>query len=51
MRYTKRANTQTHAVRDDAAAEAGQLVDSAYHAVTLKLEQLLPDDGVADSRG
>ncbi len=42
---------QPDAVRDDAAAKAGKLVDGADDTVTLELEQLLPNDGVADARG
>ena len=42
---------EAHAVGDDAAAEALQLVDGADHAVPLELEELLPDDGVADAGG
>src|ERR1700693_5994273 len=39
------------AVGDDAPPETVQLVDRADDAVALKLEQLLPHDGVADARG
>ena len=42
---------QAHAVRDDAAAKAGQLVDGTHHAVTLELEKLLPDHCIADACG
>ena len=42
---------EAHAVREDAAAVALQLVDSAHHPVTLKPVKLGPDDGVADARG
>ena len=40
---------ETDAVGDDAAAEAVQLVDRADDAVALELEELLPDDRVADA--
>ena len=43
--------TEADAVGDDAAAEAVQLVDRADHAVALELEELLPDDRVADAGG
>ena len=43
--------TEADAVGDDAAAEALQLVDGADDAVALELEELLPDDGVADAGG
>ena len=42
---------EADAVGDDAAAEAVQLVDRSDDAVPLELEELLPDDGVADARG
>ena len=42
---------QSHAVGDDAAAETVELVDGADDAVALELEELLPHDRVADSRG
>src|SRR5690606_28230356 len=42
--------TQPYTVRNDAPAEAGQLVDSTYHAVALKLVELFPNDCVPDTR-
>src|SRR5207237_7817413 len=42
---------ETDAVRDDAAAEAVELVDRTHHAVTLELVELVPENGVADARG
>ena len=42
---------EADAVGDDAAAEAVELVDRADDAVALELEELLPDDRVADARG
>ena len=42
---------QSHAVGNDAAAEAIELVNGAHDAITLEFEELLPDDRVADSRG
>ena len=41
--------TETDTVGDDAAAEPVQFVDRTDHAVALELEELLPDDGVADT--
>jgi hypothetical protein len=43
--------SQAHAVRNDASAKAGQLVDGADDAIALELEKLLPDGRVADARG
>ena len=43
--------SEAHAIGDDAAAEAVELIDSADHAIALELVELLPDDGVADAGG
>ena len=42
---------QTHAVGDDAATKAVQLVDGAHHTVALELEELFPHHGIADAGG
>jgi hypothetical protein len=43
--------SQAHAVGQDAAAEALELVDRADDAVSLELVELLPDPRVADAGG
>lgn len=43
--------SQAHTVGNDAASKAIELVERTRHAVTLKLVELFPDDGVADAGG
>ena len=42
---------EADAVRNDAAAEAVQLVDGTDHAVALEFVELFPDDRIADAGG
>jgi hypothetical protein len=41
--------SQTYAVCDDATTKAVQLVDGAHYAITLELEELVPDDGFLEA--
>ena len=43
--------SETHAVGDNAAAEAFQFVDGSDHAVALELEELFPNVGFSDASG
>src|SRR5271166_2980166 len=43
--------TEANTVGDDAAAKSVQLIERANDAVMLELEQLFPDDRVADASG